>query len=403
MASTGLSEDFGRLWAAVATSQTGTGLATGAIPFIAVEVLRVSQLHLSVIVAFSALVAGVLALPVGPWVEHHRKRPVMIAADLTRAAALFSIPIAYLADVLTYAHLLTAATLTALGHVLNNTASSAHLKALVGVDQRTAAASWIDTTQWITATAGPPIGSSLLAAVGPTVTVTLNAIAFLASALGISRIRRPEPAPPPRAPDHHWRREVSTGWRFILGHPTLRPLFINAMVFGAMIAASSPLIMYLMLDDLGLPAWLFGLALGVPALGGLVGALLAPRLERLVSNRDGLMVVLGAARAVWLIPIAFAPPGLAGAAVIIVCDTLLLVCAGAFNPLFVAHRFAVIPDELMARVSAAWTITNRMIWPISITALGALATLSSTRAAIAAAGIGLLTSALWLPWHLRRS
>lgn len=402
MASSGLGQDFGRLWAAVATSQTGAGLATGAIPFIAIEVLRVSQLHLSVIVAFSALVAGVLALPLGPWVEHLRKRPVMIAADLCRAGALLSIPVAYLADVLTYGHLLVVATLTSLGLVLNTTASSAHLKALVGVDERTAAASRLDTTQWLTATAGPPVGGWLLAVAGPTVTVALNALAFLGSAFGLSRIRRPEPPPPLRAPDHHWRREVGTGWRFILRHPTLRPLFVNAMVFGSMITASSPLIMYLMLDDLGLPAWLYGAALGVPALGGLAGALLAPRLERRVSNRDGLMVALGAARAVWLIPLAFAPPGPAGAVVIVVCDTLLLLCAGAFNPLFVAHRLAAVPDELMSRVSAAWTISNRMIWPVSIAAFGALATMTSTRTAILATGIGLLTSARWLPWHLRR-
>ncbi len=60
------------------------------------------------------------------------------------------------------------------------------------------------------------------------------------------------------------------------------------------------------------------------------------------------MVVLGALRTLWLIPIAFAPPGLVGVVVIIGCDTLLLFLAGAFNPLFPAHRMDVVPDHLMA-------------------------------------------------------
>ena len=36
-----------------------------------------------------------VAVPLGPWVEFRRKRPVMVAMDLLRFAALLSIPVAY--------------------------------------------------------------------------------------------------------------------------------------------------------------------------------------------------------------------------------------------------------------------------------------------------------------------
>lgn len=45
--------------------------------------------------------AGALsALPLGPWVELRRTRPVMMAMDLTRFAALLSIPVAFALGVL---------------------------------------------------------------------------------------------------------------------------------------------------------------------------------------------------------------------------------------------------------------------------------------------------------------
>ena len=40
-------------------------------------------------------VGALIALPLGPWVEFRRKRPVMIAMDLTRFTVMMTIPAAY--------------------------------------------------------------------------------------------------------------------------------------------------------------------------------------------------------------------------------------------------------------------------------------------------------------------
>lgn len=396
-----LGADFRRLWAAVAASQAGAALAMGAFAFVATEVLFASSFQVSVLAAAGTAAALVLGLPVGPWVELRRKRPVLIAADLIRAVALLSVPAAHLAGVLTYTHLLLVAAVAGFGQLLNLTASTAHLKALVAEGQRTAAVSRIDTTSWIASTSGPPLGGLLLGLVGATVTLGLNAVAHLVSAFTLSRIRTPEPPPTPRPAGYRWVQDLTTGWRYIFGHATLRPLFVNAMVFGAMLMGVQPLILVFMLRDLGFTPFQYGLALGLPAAAGLAGAVLAPHIERR-WGRDTGMVALGALRAVWLVPIAFAPPGLGGVAVIVVCDAVLLFFAGAFNPLFAAHRMGAVPDELMARVSAAWSISNRVLWPIVILVLGALATATSTQTAILVSGLVLAVSGVLLPWHLVR-
>ena len=396
-----LGSDFRRLWVAMAAGQTGSALAMGAFTFEATEVLLATSFQVSLLAAAGTAAAGLLGLPVGPWVELRRKRPVMIGADLVRAVALFSVPIAHLAGVLTYVHLLVVAAVIGFGQLLSLTASTAHLKALVSREQRTIAVSRIDTTSWIANSSGPPLGGVLLGVIGPTITLGLDAVAHLASAFSLSRIRQPEPDPAPRPPDHRWVKDLTTGWSFVLGHATLRPLFANAMLFGAMIMGAQPLILLFMLRDLGFTPFQYGLTLGLPAAAGLAGAMLAPHLERR-WGRDRVMVVLGALRAVWLIPIAFAPPGLAGVAVIITCDTLLLFFAGAFNPLFAGHRMDAVPDHLMARVSAAWSISNRVLWPVAMLLFGALAVATSTQVAILLSALALLVSGVLLPWRLVR-
>lgn len=126
-----LGDDFRRLWVAVAAGQTGSALAMGAFTFVATEVLLATSFEVSLLAAAGTAAAAVLGLPVGPWVELRRKRPVMIAADLVRAVALLSLPVAHLLGVLTYVHLLLAAAVVGFGQLVNLTASTAHLKALV--------------------------------------------------------------------------------------------------------------------------------------------------------------------------------------------------------------------------------------------------------------------------------
>jgi hypothetical protein len=58
-------------------------------------------------------------------------------------------------------------------------------------------------------------------------TVVVDAISYLFSAMGIRAIGGEEP-PPARADAPRLRvGDLLDGWRYILAHPTLRPLFFN--------------------------------------------------------------------------------------------------------------------------------------------------------------------------------
>ncbi|GAB4586404.1 hypothetical protein [Nocardia sp. IFM 10818] len=67
--------------------------------------------------------------------------------------------------------------------------------------------------------------------------------------------------------------ETAEGWRYILHHPHLRPLFFNTVLVSALIMAIAPLCAILFLRELGFAPWQYGL----PGLGELPAAALGTR------------------------------------------------------------------------------------------------------------------------------
>ncbi|MFD7019574.1 MFS transporter, partial [Streptomyces sp. NPDC059928] len=79
-----LGRQFGWLWASYAVSAYGSGLGFGALPLIAVLVLHAGPAEVSALSAVGPAVGALIAVPLAPWVEFRRKRPVMITMDLAR-------------------------------------------------------------------------------------------------------------------------------------------------------------------------------------------------------------------------------------------------------------------------------------------------------------------------------
>ena len=389
--------DFDRLWLATATSQAGSTIAYGALPLVAVLVLDSSTFQVSLLAALSGFAAAAAGIRLGPWIEYRHKRPTMVGADLLRFAAMLSIPAAGFLDALTYVHLCVVGVISASSELAFTAASGAHLKALVRPEARLTATSRLETTFWTTFTAGPPIGGALVSAVGPTLTVLIDAMTYLLSALGIRSIRTAEPEPPTRKPQH-WLAEVSAGWRYILARRNLRALFLNAALFGSCVIATSPLQAVLTLRELGMEPWMYGIAMGLPCLGGILGAMCTPRLTSRLGERT-VLLGSGVARTLWTVLIAFTPTGPIGFLWFTAANFGLILCAGVFNPTFAAYRMRETADDHMSRVQAAWSITMKVAQPAGVLAAGALAAATSPRVAIAVAGGVLLLSSGLLPWR----
>lgn len=389
---------FGRLWAAYAVSAYGTAFGFGAFPLIAVLVLHCGPAQVAALAAAGRAVGALLAVPLGPWVEFRRKRPVMIAMDLTRFAAMLSVPAAFAFGLLGFGQLLVVSVVVAAAGIAFKSASGAFLKALVAPEDLLVANSRFEATTWSATTVGPPLGGAAIGMFGPVTTVVADAVSYLLSALGIRAVGGSEPRPTRSAAAGRRLRagELLDGWRHILGHRTLRPLFWNTVVVNGLIMASEPLLAVLLLGRLGLAPWQYGLAFAAPCLGGLLGARLSGRLVARFGQRRVLLIT-GALRACWPIGLAFVPPGAPGVALIIAVQFGLVTCIGAFNPLLAAYRLEHTEPDRVARTLSAWSVSSSIAIAGLTMLWGGLAAVTSSRTAIAIAGVLLLATPLLLP------
>ncbi|MFG2552881.1 MFS transporter [Streptomyces sp. NPDC048581] len=396
-----LGRDFGLLWAAYGVSTFGTRLAFDALPLIAVVVLHAGATEVALLAASGLAVGALVAVPLGAWVELRRKRPVMVVADLVRCGALLSIPVVFALGGLGLGQLVVVSVVVAAADITFTAASGAYLKSLVPREDLLVANGRFEATMWTATALGPPLGGVAVGVLGPVTTVLADAVSYLLSALGIRAINGKErQQPSPAASSGLRMSDLPAGWRHILTHPTLRPLFLNTVLVNALIMAPAPLLAVLMLGQLGFTPWQYGLAFAVPCLGGLLGSRLSRRLVARHGRRKVLLTA-GTLRACWPVGLAFIGPGTPGLLLVMAVEFILITCIGVFNPVLATTRLDQTPPDRTTRTLSAWSITGKTT-TAAVTALwGLLAALTGPRLAIALAGVLLLATPLLLPWHER--
>jgi hypothetical protein len=288
-----LGRQFGWLWAAYAVSAYGSWLGFGAFPLIAIIVLHASPAAVSALSAAGLAVGAVVAVPLGPWVEFRRKRPVMIAMDLTRFAALLTIPAAYALGWLSYAQLLVVSVIVAAAKIAFNSASGAFLKALVRPEGLLVANARFESTTWTSTVVGPPLGGAAIGLFGPVTTVLADAVSYLLSAAGIRAIGGHEPPPPRRHRILFTSGALRTCW--LVGLAFVRPgvaglVLVIGVQLGLVTCCSvfNPVLVTYRLEQIApdriartLSAWSVSTSASIAAmtaLWGLLASLVGPRI-----------------------------------------------------------------------------------------------------------------------------
>lgn len=372
----------------------------GAMPLIAIRVLDASTFMVSLLTAASGIFGALLALPLGPFIEKRTKRPTMIASDLVRALLFVSVPVASGLGYLTFTHLLVAAAGTALFGIVFGGASTAHLKDLVPQRDRTEGIGKLESTFWFFNTIGPAAGGAVVQLFGATATLVLQAAGLVMSALGISRIKKPE-KPPAQLQSRNFLKEASAGFTQTYQSKVLWPLFINSTLFAGFIAWIGPLELVLLLRELALPAWQYGLALALPSIGGVLGSWFAPHFARRFGSASTLRWS-SVLRGLPVLAIPFIPAGSLGFITYTLANSILLFCAGAFRPVYSSLRLQATDDAYVTRVTTAFTLASRGIAPMFALVGGLVGTVLGVRAGILAGAVLLLASCAILPWRAAR-
>lgn len=355
--------DFRHLWGGDALGQLGTQLATLAIPVLAVDRLAATEWQMGVLTAAETAAFLLIGLPAGAWVDRMRKRRVLVTADLVRAAILATVVAAALTGTLTITLLCVAALAMGFCTVFFDVAHQSYVPSLVGIDHVVEGNSKLQATASVAQVAGPALGGQLLRVATAPALVAVNAGAYLASALWLSRIRAIEELPPreERRPLVH---EVREGLSFVVRQPLLVRMVACTALGNLGFGIVSALLTLFALRTLGLTPAALGVVLSAASVGGLVGAFGADRVTRLVGEARIIpvsAVVMGVL--VLVVPLASVDVPHVPARWVLTAGLALSFCAMVvYNVATVSFRQRLCPPRLLGRMNAS---VRFIIWGTS--------------------------------------
>ena len=385
--------DFRRLWAADLLSQLGSRLSMGAIPLLAVLTLNASTLQVSLLRTCETAAWLVLGLFAGAWADRIRCRPVLVYADLLRALLLASIPIAWWFDVLTLTQVYVVLVPAGILAVLFDVAHKSYLPRLLERERLLPGNAKLAANHSIAAVIGAGASGLLVQWLGAALTIGLDALTFLWSALWLRSIRTPE-AEPVKPERPNLRREIGDGMRYVFQHPLLRPLALNTMVTMLFQAAAGAIMVVYLVRGVHLqPA-----TIGVLSMIGLLGAIVASAVTERLSTR------YGDARTLLLsstgIGVAFTLQALTAPGWMVswfVVATLLAgFCIIVSYILQVSTQQRLCPPELQGRVSATMSFVSWGAAPAGSLLGGSLGTAFGLHTTLWIAGLGTLAGNAFL-------
>ncbi|WP_405792910.1 MFS transporter [Streptomyces sp. NBC_00029] len=357
-------KDFNVFWLGQALSVLGGSVSLLALPLLVLDATgSIVQMGLVTVVSgATAIGTGVFA---GYVVDRVDRRRLMIVCDLARAVLLGSVPLVWWAA---GPQIWLLYVLTALAAVLKTLFDVSYVTAipnLVRTQDLTAANGRLMGTFALGTLLGPVVAGFLTAGVGADWALALDGATFLVSAASLGWVRftaRPAGEAADKAVSKAGnesgagvlREMFVVGFRFLWGHPLLRPLTVQLTLLTFVTMGATDLLIYRVQHDLGRDAATLGYVIAVSGAGSVAAALSAGRLRRVLGfGTCWLASIAMIAVGVTVTGVSRSVPVIAAlAAVFMFGITLGGICT-------MTLRQEVTPDHLLGRVTSAfWTVHN---------------------------------------------
>jgi MFS family permease len=390
---------FRHVLAAEVVSNFGSMLTRLVIPWIATLTLDATPLQMGLLVAADVGAGAVGALLLGALVDRLSARRVMVAADLLRAGLVGMIALAAWRGWVSMALLIVVALADGLATMAFELARSVWIAQNIEPAALPKRNAQLAAAGNMTEAVSFGVGGWIYQALGGALSLAVDAASYVVSALCLARAGGAGARtvlPTPQWPQiRNLSKETRAGIATLAREPTLRGLALvhSVVAFGMSVAGTSYMIY--VARDLALGTGVLGMIFAVGGAGSAFGAMLAPRIGRLIGSRRAVVLGLGiAGLGSLLIPLATAP---ALRAIGFPVGHQLIGDAG-----YVLHdvhdrtlRQSIAPDDQLARVDAGIRTLGQLATLAGALAGAVLATLAGARAALFLAAAALV-GATWL-------
>jgi predicted MFS family arabinose efflux permease len=342
-----------------------------------------------------------IGLFAGAWVDRARRapgrRPLLIWADLGRAALLGAVVVASLGQILRVEHLYVIGFLIGACTVLFDNAYHAYVPSLVARHELVAANSRLSASTSVAEVVAPGLGGLLVQWIGAPLTVLLDAVSFLFSALAVGSIRTPESAilADETQPQDIWR-EIQAGLRLVRQDGRLAALTAAATMSRFFGGFFQTLYALFALRVLGLSPATMGAFVGAGGIGSLLAAWIVGRVVRRLGLGAVLLWTLVIAGILELLTPLAALPG----APVLLFMLIAQLCGDIFGTmhaiLSTSLRQSITPVYALGRVNASYEFVSGGIGVIGVLAGGFLGNALGMTVTLAIAACGIALSALWL-------
>ena len=271
------------LWGGQLLSEFGFNATTIAFPLVVLAVTG-SATGSGIVLGTIAAAQLLAGLPAGTLVDRVSRKKVMLVCEAAQALCAASLVLALWFKVCSLPHLVAVAAVFGVCAALFEPAEDATLPNLVPPEQLPTAVALNSGRASLGQLSGTAAGGFLFA-VGRFVPFAVDTVTHSLAFVALSLLRVPRAAvsaeeDPPG--DRHFGREMAAGLRWVWGQRHIRVTALCAVVLNLFFSAFY-LVVIVLAQRRGVPSGQIGVMAAMLGVGGLIGALAAPYLHRLVS------------------------------------------------------------------------------------------------------------------------
>jgi Na+/melibiose symporter-like transporter len=372
---------FVRVWGAATISIFGSLVTRIALPLAAILVLGAGAFEVAILRSLELGAALLVGLAAGAWVDRLRRRPVLIWADLGRAALLASVPVAFAFGVLTLWQLFLVSALAAILTTFFDAADNAYLPTIVEREQLVDANAALAASGSASEFLAFGISGFLVQLLTAPLAIAVDALSFLGSALLLGSIRTREDPPPPTADRERVLDEIRDGLRLVIRDPVLRAFAGAQMALSALWGIFGATWFLFVLDELRLEPWVLGVVAGVGGFSSFIGAVVASRATR----RWGIGPVAIGAMVLAAIGNTFLPLAPAGLPFLAIgCLVMQQLVADSAITVYditeISVRQTLVHDRALGRVASTFQVASGLAQLVATLGAGILAEIIGLRA-----------------------